>query len=190
MTTAKPRARVLTDAELLLLGLVAEMPRHGYELEQEIARRGMREWTQVGFSSLYFVLGKLEKAGLVRARQPAGGKTRKTFSLTAAGRRALVARTLAALRTYRPTYSSLLLGMIHWDVLGKQEALDALAARRDAVDAELLRVHGIQAEQQPLPDHVDRLFDFSIGQLEAEARWIADTLDYMQTKPWLDEDRP
>ena len=52
----------LTDNELLVLGLVAEMPRHGYELEQLIDRRGMREWTQIGFSSIYFVLGKLERS--------------------------------------------------------------------------------------------------------------------------------
>ena len=37
----------LTDNELLVLGLVAEMPRHGYELEQLIDRRGMREWTHL-----------------------------------------------------------------------------------------------------------------------------------------------
>ena len=47
--------KLLTDSELLLLGLVAEMPRHGYELEQVIEQRGMREWTQIGFSSIYFV---------------------------------------------------------------------------------------------------------------------------------------
>lgn len=63
---------VLSDAELLALGLVAEMPRHGYELEQVIEERGMREWTQIGFSSIYFVLGKLEKAGLVKARNCSG----------------------------------------------------------------------------------------------------------------------
>jgi DNA-binding PadR family transcriptional regulator len=38
--------RDLTDSELLVLSLVAEMPRHGYELEQIIEKRGMREWTQ------------------------------------------------------------------------------------------------------------------------------------------------
>jgi DNA-binding PadR family transcriptional regulator len=58
----------LTDAELLLLGLVAEMPRHGYELDQVIQQRGMREWTEIGFSSIYFVLGKLEKLGLATAK--------------------------------------------------------------------------------------------------------------------------
>ena len=30
------KAKELTDAELLVLGLVAEMPRHGYQLEQVI----------------------------------------------------------------------------------------------------------------------------------------------------------
>ena len=64
----------LTDAELLLLGLVAEMPRHGYELDQVIEERGMREWTQIGFSSIYFVLGKLQKLGLVTAKKPAGAR--------------------------------------------------------------------------------------------------------------------
>ena len=62
----------LTDAELLVLGLVVEMPRHGYELELVIELRGMREWTQIGFSSIYFVLGKLERLGLVTAETPAG----------------------------------------------------------------------------------------------------------------------
>jgi DNA-binding PadR family transcriptional regulator len=184
--TGDARSRECTDAELLLLGLVAEMPRHGYQLEQEIERRSMREWTRIGFSSIYFVLGKLKRAGLVSARKPAGARARRTFALTAAGRRVLVAQTLAALRTSRPTYSSLLLGMIHWSALEREQALEALAARGQAVEAEMTRLGAIQVEQQPLPDHVEALFDFSIGQLEAESEWIARTLDYMKTKPWLE----
>ena len=66
----------LTDAELLVLGLVAEMPRHGYQLDQVIEQRCMREWTQIGFSSIYFVLGKLEKMRLVTAKRPAEAKSK------------------------------------------------------------------------------------------------------------------
>jgi DNA-binding PadR family transcriptional regulator len=171
---------------LLLLGLIAEMPRHGYQLEQEIKRRSMREWTRIGFSSIYFVLGKLKRAGLVSAKKPRGAKARKTFTLTVAGRRALVAQTLAALRTYRPPHSSILLGMIHWPALEREESLDALKARCEAVNAELARLGAIQIDQQPLPDYVEALFDYSIGQLKAEAEWIAHALDYMKTKPWLE----
>jgi DNA-binding PadR family transcriptional regulator len=186
MRDARTRSRPLTSAELLVLGLVAEMPRHGYELEGEIERRAMREWTQIGFSSIYFVLGKLEQEGLVSAQKPVGAKARKTFRLTPAGRRTLVVQTLAALRDYRPTHSSVLLGMIHWPVLGREEALGALEARGNAVRAELSRVRSIQVERQPLPDFVEALFDFSIGQLASEAEWIARTLDYMKTRPWLE----
>ena len=54
------KAKDLTDGELLVLGLLAEMPRHGYELEQVIAQRSMREWTRIGFSSISNSLRSLE----------------------------------------------------------------------------------------------------------------------------------
>jgi hypothetical protein len=69
----------LTDAELLVLGLVAEMPRHGYQLEQVIEQRGMREWTRIGFSSIYFVLGKLEMMGLFAAKKTGRGQSKENF---------------------------------------------------------------------------------------------------------------
>ncbi len=201
--------KLLTDAELLLLGLVAEMPRHGYELDQVIQQRGMRQWTQIGFSSIYFVLGKLRKLGLVTARKPLtrrtgfacrrfatvprsgtrrvkGPKARKVYGITSAGRRALASQTIDALRDVRPVYSSVLLGMINWAALKREEALEALRTRGKSIEAELARLGAIQVEQQPLPDYVEALFDYSLGQLRAEATWVAHTLAYMATKPWLE----
>ncbi len=182
--------KCLTDAELLLLGLVAEMPRHGYELDQVIDRRGMREWTQIGFSSIYYVLGKLQKLGLVTAKKPAGAnastKARKVYSVTLTGRRALVVRTIAALRDVQPTYSSVLVGTINWPALKREQALDALQARSTSIETEAARLAAIQEQQQPLPDYVDALFEYSLGQLRAESEWISRTLAYMSTKPWLE----
>ena len=76
------------------------------------------------------------------------------------------------------------MGMIHWSVLTRNQALKALGTRKDALAKELERLEGIHFEQQPLPDYVDAMFNFSISQLRAEAEWIATTLDYMKTKPW------
>jgi DNA-binding PadR family transcriptional regulator len=181
--------KALTDAELLVLGLVAEMPRHGYELEQVIEQRGMREWTQIGFSSIYFVLGKLEKLELVTADTPASPKAKKVFRVTDAGRATLAEQSLAALRTVRPSYGSVLLGMAHWPALERDAALGALRERGAAVEAELTRLGDIQVAQQPLPDFVEALFDYALGQLRAEAQWVVQTLDYMTCKPWLEEGR-
>jgi DNA-binding PadR family transcriptional regulator len=176
----------MTEPELLVLGLVTEMPRHGYQLAQEIERRGMRQWTPIGFSSIYFLLGKLEQKRLIRSKELAREKAKKIYTVTPAGRKALVSQTIASLSTYCPTYSSVLSGMLHWPVLGKQKALEALRARGASIRAELTRLRDIQIERQPLPDFVYALFDFSLGQLTAEEEWIARTLEYMQTKPWLE----
>lgn len=181
--------RHLTDAELLVLGLLAEMPRHGYELEQVIEQRAMREWAQIGFSSIYFVLGKLEQAGLITAERPSRAKARKVFHLTRAGRDALAEQSAEALRTVRPAYSSVLLGMAHWPVLGRTEALAALEERQKVLAAESERLSALQVALQPLPDYVEALFDYALAQLGADAGWVQQTLEYMGTKPWLEEER-
>ncbi len=179
-------AKKLSDAELMILGLVAEMPRHGYELEQVIEARSLREWSALGFSSIYFVLGKLEKSGLLAAKKGPGAKGKKIYSLTEAGQTRLVERTEEALRSPRTTYSSLLLGMVHWPVLEKEQALKALADRCDALQQEKQRLQGLRIAQQPLPDYLDTLFDYSLGQLEAELSWTELTLEYMRQKPCLE----
>ena len=55
--------------EELILGILAEQPHHGYQIEKLIVDRGMRKWTDVGFSSIYYVLEKLEKKGLAKKRK-------------------------------------------------------------------------------------------------------------------------
>ncbi len=177
----------LTDAELLLLGLVAEMPRHGYQLEQVIEQRGMREWTQIGFSSIYFVLGRLEKGGLVAAKKPKGAKARKVFSATSFGYQALAAQSLMALEGGSPAYSSVLLGMAHWPMLEKGAAIAALRTRGKRLEAEIVRLENIQFEQLPLPEFVEALFDYSLSQLKADLAWVHRTADYMECKPELFE---
>ena len=175
-----------SDSELLILGLIAEMPRHGYELEGLIEERAMREWTRIGFSSIYYVLGKLEKQGLILGQIPETVRSRKRYELTENGRRVLIDQTLAALKTVQPTYPSLLLGMIHMAALSREQALDALRVRQNALSEEITRLKDIHFAQQPLPDFVDLVFEYSIDQLKTEANWIGKTLVYLETKTWLE----
>ena len=42
----------LTNPECAILGLVAEGPRYGYQIDQIVTARGMRRWTEIGFSSI------------------------------------------------------------------------------------------------------------------------------------------
>ena len=173
----------LTDAELLVLGLVAEMDRYGFELEQIIKERGMRQWTQIGFSSIYFLLGKLERKELVQSQKPAGPKTKKIYSITKEGQRLLLGKTKELLAEFRPTYSSLLMGMVHWPLLTREEGLAALAERSQSLAEERERLEKLRFSRQPMPDYIEVLFDFTQNQLETEKEWLEKTYQYMKEKP-------
>ena len=79
------------SAELLVLALVEERPRHGYEISKLIeARSGGALSFHV--ASLYPMLYRLERRGWVEGRwvEKAGQRRRRYYKLTAEGRRVLV----------------------------------------------------------------------------------------------------
>ena len=75
------------DVRTALITLLAEEPRNGYQLMQEIERRSDGVW-RPSPGSVYPALQQLEDEGLVRAEETDG---RKLFHLTDAGREAAAA---------------------------------------------------------------------------------------------------
>jgi DNA-binding PadR family transcriptional regulator len=55
----------INKREAAILGLLCEKPLYGYTIEKIIEERGMRHWTEIGFSSIYYVLKRLESRNLV-----------------------------------------------------------------------------------------------------------------------------
>jgi len=165
---------VLTDAELTVLGLVAERPRHGYELDEVVSQRGMRDWTALGFSSIYYVLGKLRDKGLVAEveGERAHSKAKKTFTATEAGRKACAAAAEAAIAELRPVHPPVLVGLANSPAVPPARLAAALARRAEAVKERLAEVRRAANAQENAPPFVRAIFDYSIAQLEAEARWL------------------
>jgi DNA-binding PadR family transcriptional regulator len=81
-----PRAR-RGDVRAALLTLLAEEPRNGYQLMQEIERRSEGVW-RPSPGSVYPALQQLEDEGLVRSDESEG---RRLFHLTDSGREAAAA---------------------------------------------------------------------------------------------------
>src|SRR5947207_12400118 len=78
------------SAEILILALLEERRRHGYEIGQLIARRSEGA-INFHVTSLYPTLYRLEDRGLIEGRwvERAGQRRRRYYKLTGAGRRAL-----------------------------------------------------------------------------------------------------
>lgn len=164
----------LTPAELTILGLVIERPQHGYDLERVIELRGIRQWTDIGFSSIYYLLTKLEKRGLIHALdEPAGAKSRRVFEATPEGLAEAARSALVFIEELRPAQHPMLVGLANLPLLADNEYTEAIRTRLAQVDARLAAIRGAQQAQEPLPLPAREVFSYSLSLLEAERSWLA-----------------
>jgi PadR family transcriptional regulator, regulatory protein PadR len=76
--------------DLLILAVLADGPRHGYSIIEELRSRS-DDVFDLAEGTVYPVLHRLELAGMLRSEwSQAGGRRRRSYSLTAAGRAKLV----------------------------------------------------------------------------------------------------
>jgi transcriptional regulator len=92
------------SAEMLVLALLEERQRHGYEIATLIGERS-RGLIQIHAASLYPLLYRLERRGLVGGRwvEKPGERRRRFYRLTSAGREALSAQR----RSWRDLFRAL-----------------------------------------------------------------------------------
>ena len=81
------------SAELLVLALVEERPRHGYDIGKRIAERSGGV-LQFHVASLYPLLYRLERRGWIHGRwvEKSGQRRRRYYRITPEGRRVLQAQ--------------------------------------------------------------------------------------------------
>ena len=173
-----------TNAELAILSLVAEQPRHGYEIEHVIEERGMREWTEIGFSSIYYLLKKLEQQGLVEGHpeEAERGPARKVFHITQTGVEARHAALIKALSVPWQGSPPLMLGIGNLPAISPAESITALQQYQDTLATRLARVQDRWESQRPLPYFVDALFDYTITLAQAELEWVESFIETVKDK--------
>ena len=81
------------SAELLILSLVEDEPRHGYDIGNLIERRS-RGVLRFNVASLYPLLYRLERRGWIQGRwvEKAGQRRRRYYRLTSEGKKVLAAQ--------------------------------------------------------------------------------------------------
>lgn len=165
----------MTNAELAVLSLVAQQPRHGYQIEQVIEERGMRRWTEIGFSSIYFLLKKLERGGFIEGRlqKTERGPARKVYHATKTGLAAFHAAIIEVLSVPQPSPYPLMLGLANLPTISSKEALTALNQYGQHIKEkrEILRT-ALDSKQHAHPYFVDAMFELGLIVMQAELEWV------------------
>jgi DNA-binding PadR family transcriptional regulator len=178
----------MTDAELTLLSLLAEGPRYGYELQQLVEERGLREWLTIGYASIYYLLNKLEKQSVVDSSLQLDGRgaARKRYALTDAGRGVLQTAIANRLREPRTPGSGFELGLANLHVLKPSQVYRVLLHHRDDLRGQFEHISlswtRQKARNQTIDANVLALYTHSISMLQAEITWLDDFLAQWQIR--------
>ncbi|RKY65952.1 MAG: hypothetical protein DRP97_08515 [Candidatus Latescibacterota bacterium] len=89
----------MNKVDLVILGLIFERERHGYEIIKEIRKRQFAHWASVTPASVYEHLAELERKGALSSRREKVGRQpeRIVYALKEMGRRMLSEMVLEAL---------------------------------------------------------------------------------------------
>ena len=166
----------ISDIEAAILGLLYEHHHYAYRLEQIIKKRGMRNWADIGFSSIYYVLKRLEEKELVESkmRTAEGKPSRKVYTITEEGQQAMQEKVQEILSENKKQIYSFDLGMANIDILGPKKAINCLNDYLKSTEEriEFLEESIAMHESINSPYNVIALFTRPLALLKAEKSWV------------------
>lgn len=166
--------------QLILLGLLLAGPMSGYRLHVVAAAHG-ELYRDLKKPNLYYLLGRMESAGLLRVKVESGARgprrERLIYSITAAGRREFLTLLRQALEEYEPIRMGVEVAAVLLDHLPAAEASKLLRNRLEAVRAhrELVATQLGEADPGTAADHVLLLID-------AELAWLGRAVARLESR--------
>ncbi len=164
----------------VLLGLLLDQPKHGYELYQELSRELGRVLT-IGLSQLYAQLKQLEEAGMVKTEvEPQANRPpRKVYHLTDEGSEFFMDWLHQPTPYVRYMRTDLLVRLYFFHRLRLPGMDQFLAAQKSVCREQADRFHLAAAAED---DFRRLVLEFRCGQLEAVIQWLDRCREIMQGK--------
>jgi DNA-binding PadR family transcriptional regulator len=155
----------------VVLGMLTFGPRSGYDIKAVVDRSTRFFWA-ASYGQIYPELRRLEEEGLIQGEDaPSGGRSRRVYKITKAGRDALREWLFGSTVTIELRDESLL-RLFFADVLPRDEALLLLEGRKKGHEEFLQVLREIEARPGGKdPDFVDLVLHWGIEFNEWGAQW-------------------
>ena len=163
----------------VVLGLLTKKPLSGYDIKA-IVDRSTRFFWAASYGQIYPELRRLEAEGLIEGEdRPNGGRTRRVYHLTDAGRDELTAWLFGSTVTIELRDESLL-RLFFADVLPHEQALMLLEGRKRGHEEFLDVLHAIDARPGTDTPFTDLVLRWGIAFNEWGAKWCEEQLERLR----------
>jgi DNA-binding PadR family transcriptional regulator len=153
-----------------VLGLLGIKPMSGYDIKAAVDRT-IRHFWAASYGQIYPELKRLEEAGWIAGKDAdRGGRTRRVYRITAAGRRRLEG-WLHGYETRLEMRDESLLRLFFADALPPDEARGLLTARREGYRMMLAYLRSLDDGQGEDPPFVDLVYRWGLDYCEWGIEW-------------------
>jgi DNA-binding PadR family transcriptional regulator len=180
------KRKVSNPLALAVMALLYERPMHAYEMVTLMRERGKHESVRLRYSSLYSVVGALEREGIIVPRETVreGRRPERTvYEITGAGREEFITWLRELLREPVKEYTQFAAGLSFLPALPPEEAIALLkerVRRLERENGEMRSRLDAAVEQWNLP----RLFvvesEHELMLREAEQRWVREIVEEIE----------
>jgi PadR family transcriptional regulator AphA len=159
-----------TSVTWAILGLLSIRPMSGYDIKGAVDRT-IRHFWAASYGQIYPELKRLEEAGWIAGQDAdRGGRTRRVYRITAAGRRQLEG-WLHGYETRVEMRDESLLRLFFADALPRDEGLGLLAARREGYRTMLAYLRSLDDGEGADPPFVDLVYRWGLDYCEWGIEW-------------------
>ena len=173
--------------EILLLTALARAPMHGYELKLELQYKHVEWWAKCEHGHIYAALTRLERGKFIREVDRGSGRsTARTFAITAAGKKRVIAAVEALGRQDDETYFDIDMFLSACHLLERKRALEILGERREALVVRLADATALEEAMRPHVPAVGLLImQHRLDYLRREIEFLARCADVLRAeKQW------
>ena len=175
---------MISNLEASVLGLICEGFGYGYELEKVIEERNMRNWTEIAFSSIYYVLKRLEKKELITSTsESVGGRSRKVYSITPQGKTIMQEKIRELLSQHHHITDPFDLGIGNMHLIPFEEIITMLRSHVSSIEEreQVMEKRLAVMKTKDWPPHIKGLVTRHQAKLSAEKEWFLGYIDEMET---------
>ena len=164
--------------KLIILGILKEGPKHGYEIKK-IIQKELGIFSSLENKSIYYPLKIMEERGLIKKDIAAGrGKlTRYVYAITPKGEREFLQLALQALLSEKRPFIDIDIPLYFLPFLGKKEVTARLRLRKRFLEKVRKWLKSNLDAGEEFPSHQRILLKHHLNLLNAEDKFVAEIIE-------------
>jgi DNA-binding PadR family transcriptional regulator len=164
----------------MVLGVLSEGERHGYELLKDLEERGLLRWAPASKVAVYKCLARMEAEGSLTSwtQREGSAPEKRVYAITAAGENRLREMIYAAVSRHQPLRFESLAALPFLTRLEKEDAVEALENRLSYIEGQGRRLNNQVEMLEGLRDDISlEALRYESAAYTREARFLRSLID-------------